>query len=159
MILAGKILLIGLLFYVFYEDVKERKVTLLLLFTLFVLGGLLNSYHHILELFLISTLINLSVISAIIFILFLYSKFKLKAPLFDVFGVGDLLFFVFMAISFPVSTFLVLFSVSLIFSFVISIVFKEKLKNLIPLAGLQALFLGCVIGVNLLFTITNLYAF
>lgn len=159
MIVAAKILMIGLLLSVFYQDVKERKVTLLLLFALFIVGGLLNYRHHILELFLISSLINLCVISVIVFILFLYSKFKLKAPLFDVFGVGDLLFFVFMAISFPVSTFLVLFSVSLIFSFVISIVLKQKLKNLIPLAGLQALFLGAVIGVNMLFTITNLYAF
>lgn len=157
MILAINILMIGLLFYVFYEDVKERQVTLLLLLILFLLGGFLNSQQQMIELFLLSSLINLMVVSTIILILFVYSRFKMKTSLFKVFGVGDLLFFVFMAISFPITTFLVLFSASLIFSFSISIVFKKQLKKLIPLAGLQAFFLGCIIGVNLLLNIVNLY--
>ena len=158
MILTLQILMIGVLFWVFYEDLKERKVTLLLLLLLFILGGLLNSQRQIIELFLINSLMNLVVVSAIIFILFLYAKLKLKTSLFEVFGVGDLLFFVYMAISFPTATFLVLFSSSLLFSFALSIVFRTKLKKLIPLAGLQALYLALIVGVNLLWNVVDLYA-
>ena len=158
MILILQIVMIGMLFWIFYEDLKERKVTLLLLLLLFVLGGFLNSQHQFLEVFLIGMLMNVIVISTVILILFLYAKLKLKTSLFNVFGMGDLLFFVFMAISFPTATFLVLFSTSLLFSFVISIVFKAKLKKLIPLAGLQALYVALIVGVNLLWNVVNLYA-
>ena len=147
--LTVNISMIALLFWVFYEDIKDRKVTLLLLISLFAVGGFLNSQHQILELFLLSSLINLGVIAIITLLLLLYAKLKMKSSLFEVFGLGDLLFFGFMAISFPTASFLVLFSTSLIFSFLISIAFQKQLQKLVPLAGLQALFLGLIIGANL----------
>jgi len=159
MMLAINIGMIAMLFWIFYEDVKDKKVTLLLLVSLFVTGGFLNSQYQIIELFLISSLINFGVILMVIILLFIYTKIKLKTELFKVFGVGDLLFFAFMAISFPTTTFLVLFSTSLIFSLLLSLIFQKKLQKLIPLAGFQALFLGLIIGANQLLNIVNLYAY
>lgn len=158
MIIGLQILMIAILSLVFYEDMKERKVTTYALLLLLVLGGFLNSQHHFIELFLISTLMNIAIVSGVVLILFLYAKFKLKTSLFKVFGVGDLLFFAFMAVSFPTATFLVLFSSSLIFSLTMSIVFKAKLKKFVPLAGLQALYLAMIVGVNLLWNVVDLYA-
>lgn len=157
--LAINILMVAMLFWVFYEDVKDKKVTLVLLISLFVVGGFLNSQYQIIELFLISSLINFGVILMVTMLLFIYTKVKLKTALFKVFGVGDLLFFAFMAVSFPTTTFLVLFSTSLIFSLILSLIFQKKLQKLIPLAGFQALFLGLIIGANQLLNIVNLYAF
>jgi len=157
MITALNITMIGLLFWIFYEDVKERSITLVLMILLLVIGGYLNYTKHIIELFLISSLINLLTVSVVVLILWLYSKLKLRTELFKVFGTGDLLFFLFMVISFPTTTFLVMFSSSLVFSFVISLVLRKKMTKWIPLAGLQALFLGLIVGVNQVFGVVNLY--
>jgi len=156
--MALNIVLLGLLLWIFFEDLKERQISLLAILGLIILGGFLNYRHHILELFLISTLINTLVIAAIIFILWMYTKFKLKKQLFQVFGAGDLLFFLFLAIAFPTPTFLVVFSSSLIFAFLIFILFRKQLTKWVPLAGLQALFIALIVGVNELGQIINLYA-
>ena len=52
---------------------------------------------------------------------------------------------------------LVLFATSLLFSFVIAVLFKKTLKKFIPLAGLQALYIGLTLASNQLFHIINLY--
>lgn len=158
MMIAINILMLILLFYVFYEDVKDKKVTAIILIALIIVGAILNGMQQIFTVFLISSLINIMVVSFVIFVLFLYSKIKMKIDLFQGFGLGDLLFFLFMAVSFPTLSFLILFSTSLIFSLILSVAFRQKLKELVPLAGLQALFLGLVIGANQLFDIINLYA-
>ena len=152
-------ILIVMLLWVFYEDLKERKVTLLLLLLLMIVGIFLNIKQHILIVFLLNSIINLGLIFGVIITLYLYAKLKLKTPLFQVFGLGDLLFFIFMAISFPTTTFIILFSASLVFSLLISVVFRQQLKKMIPLAGLQALFVSLMVGGNLLFNFVDLYAF
>ena len=126
---AMNILMIALLFWIFYEDIKDRKVTLLILLSVSVLGGFLHGKQQLLEVFFLTTLLNLAVVLLVIFVLFVYTKLKLKIALFEAFGLGDLLFFLCMAISFPTASFLVLFSASLIFSFVVSVVFQKQLKN------------------------------
>lgn len=158
MITTLNIVLLGLLLWIFLEDLKERQISLIVVLSLIILGGSLNYRHHILELFLISTLINALVIAVVVFILWIYSKFKLKKDLFQVFGLGDFLFFVFLVVAFPTPTFLVVFSSSLIFAFLISILFQKKLTKWVPLAGLQALFVALVVGVNEIGEIINLYA-
>lgn len=159
MIVTLNILMILLLLWIFYEDLKQRQITLIVILALILLGGFLNYQKQILELFLIHSIINILVVLMVVGILWVYSKLKLKTGLFDVFGSGDLLFFLFLAVSFPITTFLVIFSSSLIFSLLVSIAIKKSMKKWIPLAGLQALFLSVVVGVNLVFGIVNLYAF
>jgi hypothetical protein len=156
MVLAN-ILRIGLLFFVFYEDLKDRKVTLIVLVVLMLLGGFIHSQHQYIWVFLLSSLLNLSIILTIILVLYVYANFKLKTSLSQGFGLGDALFFIVMAVSFPTATFLVLFATSLLFSFVIAVLFKKTLKKFIPLAGLQALYIGLTLASNQLFHIINLY--
>lgn len=159
MILILKFLLIITLLSITYQDLKEREVS----FFLFILVGLLLGYFHyaesVWEVFLISIAINVIVVLLILLILSIYSKLKLKKNLNQTFGIGDALFFSALAIGFPTATFLVLFSFSLFFSFIIFLMLKRKLKqHTVPLAGFQALFLSIVFLVNWAFEFTNLYA-
>lgn len=153
--------MIVLLFWVFYQDLKERLVSIYLFLGLIGIGSFLNFKAQILaDVFLINSLFNIAAVLLITLVLYLYSRYKMKLSFFqEAFGLGDLVFFLFMAISFPPLSFLILFSASVIFSFVISIGFQRQLKKKIPLAGLQALFLGVMITANLCFNLTNLYAF
>ena len=159
MITALNILMIVLLLWIFYEDIKQREITLTVMLLLLLLGGFLNFQKQILEIFLINSIVNILVVTMVVGILWVYSKFKLKAGLFEVFGSGDLLFFLFLAVSFPITTFLVIFSSSLIFSLLVSMAIKKSITKWVPLAGLQALFLSVLVGVNQVFGIVNLYAF
>ena len=159
MITLLNILMIVLLLWIFYEDIKERKITLISMLLLLFLGAYLHYEKQILEVFLINSIVNLTLVVLVVAILWVYSKFRLKSELFKVFGTGDFLFFLFLAVSFPITTFLVIFSCSLIFSLLVSIVFQKRIKRWVPLAGLQALFLSVLVGVNLVFQVINLYAF
>lgn len=150
--------MIGLLFWVFYQDLKERKVTVFLMLGLLVLGGFLHSQSQLLELFLLHVSINMAVIGCILLILFLYTKWIMKKQLFEAFGLGDLLFFLIVAVSFPIPTFLVVFSSSLVFALIVFIALKPSLKEqTIPLAGFQALFVLLLMTCNLIFNFTDLY--
>jgi hypothetical protein len=153
----ANILMIGLLLRVFYEDIKDRKITFIVLVILLLLGGFIHSQHQNLWVFFLSSLLNLSIVLTIIMVLYVYANFKLKTSLSKVFGLGDAFFFIVMAVSFPTATFLVLFATSLLFSFVIAVLFKKTLKKFIPLAGLQALYIGLTLASNQLFHIINLY--
>ena len=158
MMALANTLMIGLLLRVFYEDIKDRTVTFVVLITLLLLGGFIHSQHQYIWVFFLSSLLNLSIILTIILILYAYANYKLKTTLSTVFGLGDTIFFIVMAVSFPTATFLVLFATSLLFSFVIAVLFKKRLKKLIPLAGLQALYVGLTLAINQWFHIINLYA-
>lgn len=153
-----QITIIGLLLLVFYQDIKERKVTLVLLLLLLGLTGFLHSRFHLFEVFLLNILINIAIISIVVLILLLYSRFLLKKKLFEAIGPGDILFFLVLAVSFPIPSFLIIFSCSLLFALALSIVWKLKAKNkTIPLAGLQALFVSLMMICNLGFNFIDLY--
>ena len=98
MIAFLNILLVALLIWICIEDIKTREISLLVIASLIMLGGFLNYRHYIVELFLVSCLINTLIVLLVVFVLWGYSKFKLQKPLFEVFGIGDLLFFVFLAV-------------------------------------------------------------
>ncbi|MFY0602964.1 MAG: general secretion pathway protein [Flavobacteriaceae bacterium] len=158
MIISLNITIILLLFLTFYQDMKERKVMLIVLVALFILSGFLHSQFYILEIFLLNVLLNITIVSLVLFILFLYTRFVLHKKLFEAFGLGDAIFFLILSISFPIPTFLVIFSSSLLFAFILSIGLKKSMKDkTIPLAGFQALFVLLILLSNLLFNFTNLY--
>lgn len=74
------------------------------------------------------------------------------------FGLGDLLFFYTVSIAFPSFTFSILFMSSVFFSFVIHLIFKNKLKDeTVPLAGYMALFFAIVFFTNIFFNPFHLY--
>jgi len=135
-------------------------VLLWLLITVILLVGYLHFYHSSLQPFLWSATLNILIVAIIIFILFLYSKLKLKRPLKDAFGLGDFLFFLAIAIGFPTITFAVLFSFSLFFSLTLFLIIKKSLKEkTAPLAGLQALFLSLIFLLHWTFNFMNLYQY
>jgi len=141
-----------------YQDFKERKVSLyLFILALFFVSFLFYGYSNALEYFA-STSINLFLVLLIIAILLAYSWYKLKQPLFDVFGLGDALFFLVLAYGFPPTTFAVLFVSSMLFALLLFLLLKPKLSNkTVPLAGLQAIFLILVFSLNWMFHLINLY--
>ena len=147
------------LFLISYQDFKKREVSLILFLLAGVLGSLTHYATQYLYIFLMSLFINMIVIFIVILILLVYSKQKMKMSLKEVIGLGDILFFILLAISFPTVSFLLLFTGSLVFSLVLFLVLKPKMVNkTVPLAGLQALFLGLALFVNVLFNFVNLYA-
>mgnify|MGYP000170956549 CR=1 FL=1 len=82
----------------------------------------------------------------------------MKKRIFEVFGQGDLLFFILLGVSLPILSFLMVFVFSLIFSLVVFILLKGRFtKQTVPLAGLQSLFLALTIIANKLFASINLF--
>lgn len=158
-LLFNYLFLLGLTFTV-YQDIKSREVSVWVFIYLAVTGGYLHFETQFLPLFLLNLLINMMVVLVLILILLLYSKLVLKKNLKEAIGLGDILFFIVLGISLPTVSFLVLFSLSIFFSLVLFLALKSKMiHKTVPLAGFQALFLGIVIFINLLYNFVNLYAF
>jgi hypothetical protein len=159
MILVLKILFIGILLTIFYQDIRERKVTLILILSGIVLGGFLHFQKQATIVFLSNSMVNLIAISLIFSLLWLYTKFKLKKRIQEVFGLGDLLFFCLLAVSLPIISFLVIFVFSLIFSLFVFMLIKSSLKNkTVPLAGLQSIFLAIILVLDIFINTINIYA-
>ena len=150
------ILILGILFY---QDMKDRNVYLWLLVFGILIGGCIHLQSQNFTVFLATISGNLIFIAIVFAILWLYAKIKLKKQIFEVFGAGDLLFFVLIAVSLPTVSFLTVFVFSLLFSLTVFMLFKEGFKEpTVPLAGLQSLFLGLVLIANKVLVSVNLYA-
>jgi hypothetical protein len=157
--LVLNILLIFILGVIFYQDIQERKVTLLVLISGIVIGGLIHFQHQQWIVFVSNIFVNITFIALIFLLLLIYAKLKMKKNIFDVFGKGDLLFFILLGISLPILSFVMVFVFSLIFSLIIFLLLKKKFTNqTVPLAGLQSLFLGLVLIANKITPSINLYA-
>ena len=154
-----QIVFISILFAVFYQDLKERNVYLFLFILAMLFGSLIYYQHTFIEIFLINISLNTAIICAIALLLFLYTKIVLRKKLLEAIGLGDFLFFIILAVSFPTITFLLLFSTSLIFSLLLFLLLKSSFTiKTIPLAGLQAFFLSLVLILNWFFNFVNMYA-
>lgn len=160
MLILIKIILLSTLLGILYQDFKARKVFLWLLVLVHFLFGFLHFRQSLIEPFLMTISINIGIVFVIMFVLFLYSKFKLKLALQHTFGLGDLLFFLAVAVGFPTLTFIVLFSFSLFFSLLLYLVLKNNLKhNTVPLAGLQAIFFSLIFLLHWTTNFINLYQY
>lgn len=148
------------LIFITYQDFKERKTYLInLLITLILISfyHYLNSYS--IHSYLYTILLNICFLAIIFLILYLYTIFKLKKSFLKSIGLGDIFFFIILAVGFPTFTFLIIFSSSLVFSFILFIFLKPRLTNkTVPLAGLQSLFLVIILLLNNIFEVLNLYA-
>ena len=150
------ILLLGVLCV---QDFKERKVSLILLVLAILLGGAMHVQQQDSGIFLAAIFVNLLIVFTVFLMVSMYAKIKMKQPIFNVFGIGDLLFFMLLAVSFPTLSFLVIFVFSLIFSWSIFMLIKQYLKEkTVPLAGLQSLFLLLVFIINMALNRFDLFA-
>jgi len=151
MIITVKILLFISLLLIFFQDIRQREVWLFLLPVFAITGSILfyNSVQS--EQFYYSIPINLAIVSILILINYLFARFILKKSLFkEALGLGDMLFFIAFALSFPTLSFINFFVFSLLFSLVIQQVLRlyykykntnsEESQSTIPLAGYMSVF-------------------
>lgn len=129
--------------YITYQDYKERKVLLL---SLISCGILAHTQLSITTQFLyIEIFFNLVLVGLILGILYLYSHLR-KINLREGIGIGDILFFVVIALGHTITTFIALLCSSLLFALFIHCIgllfFKRNKSYQIPLAGHQALLLA-----------------
>ncbi len=156
-----KLLLIIVLTIIFVQDSKDRQVY----WFLFPIMGSIAFYLQIENVpfysVFINTAFNLLFILVQLFVIYLYTLIKLKkSVLSEVFGLGDVLFFIFIAFSFSIISFFILFLFSLIFSLVLHFVLRSRQTNKsVPLAGYMALFFGVVYVISFFLDSNILYAY
>ncbi len=158
-----ELILIATLILVFFQDLKHRLVDWYLFPVIGMFGSVLLLQTIGTEEYLFYVFINILLVSLILFLLYIYARFKMKKPLLNhSLGLGDILLFYGMALCFPTLSFLIFFIFSIFFSLLISIYLKYKNPNdykTVPLAGLMALFFGIVYFARLTHLYPNIYLF
>lgn len=142
---------------IFYQDLKERAVWWFLFPCFSLLAGFLYFIKTIGYFYLLNVLTNILILTVIMSIAYLYSKFKMKLNFKEVFGLGDILFFVGLCGAFPIISFIVLFVSSLIFSLVIHFLLSRQNDSTVPLAGFSSMLLLFIYLIDWLAIYKNLY--
>lgn len=154
-ILIGLVSCLGL---VFFQDLKYRKIHVILPILLFLLS--LKSFYSKQGLNYIVYITNILFFLMIILILVIYMSVKNKQflnPFTHYFGLGDLLFFIAISPLFVTYNYILFFIISMLFSIVLQSIFKKVLKDkTVPLAGFSALLLLLVIAKDLVFSFNKL---
>ena len=155
-----KILLIIVFTLIFYQDCKERKVYWFLYPLVAAFSFVLQINEAGLTTAFINTVFNLTFVFCLLVISLIYAQYRLKEPFLEVFGLGDVLFFIFIAFSFSTLSFFLLFILSLLYSLLLHFAFKNKHSSeTVPLAGYMALFFGMVYGLSFFMNCYFLYAY
>lgn len=154
-----KIMLVIICGVVAYQDFGNRAVLWILFPILAILFAVLHLNYNELEHFLFFSIVNILLITAILLVLWLYTKYiRNKAFLNVSFGLGDILFLYAFALGFPTVTFILLFSGSIIFSLLLFLLLKNKMRmHTVPLAGLMSLFLIAIVLIGFLPNTPSLY--
>jgi len=140
MVLLGGKILASL--FIAYGDFKERKILLLVLIGLFIINGL-ESFLFVDSVEVLTLiLVNISVISIIFGLTYLYFNKvrKVPNPSQTHLGIGDWLFFITLSPLFPTSVFIYVFLLMNVISLVVAII-ATVIKNgkyEIPYAGISA---------------------
>ncbi|KRD05423.1 general secretion pathway protein [Flavobacterium sp. Root901] len=154
-----KIILIIVFAFVLYQDFKDRLVYWFLYPIIGILAFTVQLYVLPLTIALTNFGINLLFVILILGVSTIYVKFR-KLDFKNTLGIGDILFFLFIAASFSIISFLVLFVFSLVFSLVIHLVLNTKKEaSTVPLAGYMSFFFGVVYTVSFIVDNTFLYAY
>lgn len=156
-----KILLITIFFLILFQDCKDRKVYWFLYPIVGVLVFVLQMEVVPISSVLVNASLNLIFIFILLSVCYLYAAVKLKKPLLkEVFGLGDVLFFIFIAFSFSIISFFVLFVFSLLFSLLLHFVLQHRqTEKTVPLAGYMSLFFGVVYVISFFCESNFLYAY
>jgi len=127
MVLFLKLLIIIVLLSIFYQDNKERLVSVYLYFLVAILGIILYSFNtpSYLVMFF-ENLINIFIVSLVLILAFFTSKLLFKCKFLNhSFGVGDLFMFLSLCFLFPSTTFIIFFVFSLFFSLLIHLIISK----------------------------------
>lgn len=136
-------LLIGVLLFVFYSDVRYRVIHVVLPISIFVLSFLVNYFSKSLNFYEISYNIGFVLINMLGLILYFSLKDKtFKNPVDTLIGLGDIVFFIAITPLFSLKEYILFFITGLFFSLLIhGVMLLFKKVKTIPLAGYLALFL------------------
>lgn len=162
MIIAIKLLLLIVLTIIAFQDFNERLVWVIMFPIYMLLAGYLFYISTIPEVFFYNIVINLVFTGFIILLCFLYAKLIAKKSFTtEVMGLGDILFFVGFALSFPTITFLNFFFFSIIFTMIVHLLIKTFLpgqSKTVPLAGGMSLFLISIYSIHWLGFYNTIYS-
>lgn len=136
MLLILNILFLPLLMVVFLQDIKSRAVSLWVYLSIIVLS-LIKLITSDLQFIIYESLINLLIIFLEMVLLWLYFKYARNKKILKMIGLGDLVFFIIICLSFSSVQFMIFQVGSLFLSVIISL--SGCFKKLIPLAGIQAI--------------------
>lgn len=156
-----KLLLVGIFLFVFIQDYKDREVFWFLYPGIGILAFVLQMEFVSIYTALLNISLNLLFILILLLVCYTYTKFKLQRSfLKEVFGLGDVLFFIFIAFSFAIVSFLILFVFALVFSLLLHLILQYKqTEKTVPLAGYMSLFFGVVYVISFLCDYNFLYAY
>lgn len=138
--------LLIVLLIVFFQDLKYRRIHVVLPIAMFVL----SIYTIQLRPLLVKNIVlNSAFFMLILSILVVYMSLKNKKflnPFTHYFGIGDLLFYLAVTPLFMLPNFILFFILSMFFALTLQLAFKKVIKeNTVPLAGFAALFLFIVL--------------
>lgn len=144
-----------------YQDIKSRMVYWFLFPVLAISLAMLHLSHNTLEVFLYHSSINSILVTCILLILYIATRFIFKRRFLNSsIGLGDLLFFYAFAMGFPTVTFLWLFTGALVFSAMLHFLFKAiRGAETVPLAGFMGIFLIASLLYQLFPNTPSLYLF
>ena len=142
-----EVVLVPILGFIFYQDIKSRKVNVWVICALFLLSlwhgwNSLALHDFTLRLLLNNLFILFQLIILYGYLIIRYRKLKLH--LLQFLGLGDILFWIAITPLFAFPEFLIFFVISILLSLVIFIGYRVVSKDnkiLIPLAGFQSLVL------------------
>lgn len=156
-----KILLLSVFFLILYQDCKDRKVYWFLYPLIGALALVLQLKAVPFYTVFINAGFNLLFVIILLLVCYLYASFRLNKNLLEeVFGLGDVLFFLFIAFSFSIVSFFILFVFSLLFSLLLHFTLKHRqTEKTVPLAGYMSLFFGTVYGISFFYECSFLYAY
>ena len=156
-----KILLLICFFAILFQDSKDRKVYWFLYPVIGLIAFAIQTQQNNFFISITNSLVNLLFIFMILSICYFYAKFKLKQHFTDeVFGLGDILFFIFITFSFASISFVILFIFSLFFSLLLHAFLKNNNSDkTVPLAGYMSLFFGTVYIISFFCNINFLFAY
>ncbi|WP_163408511.1 general secretion pathway protein [Flavobacterium ajazii] len=144
---------------VLYQDFKSRLVYWFLYPIMGVLAFTIQLGNVPLEIAFTNFGFNLLFVILILAVSAAYIKFR-NLELKNTIGLGDVLFFIFIAGAFSIVSFLVLFVFSLVFSLMLHLVLNNRKKQAtVPLAGYMSLFFGVVYIASFCYNDTFLYAY
>lgn len=124
---------------IIYQDFKDRAVYLfwypVLLLVISYQYYLMPTVPYAL---LLANLLFVFILVGGVFLFYRFKNHTIHSFFEKVFGLGDLLFFVFMALFFAPANFLIVFNISLILCLILALAIKSFKTRGVPLAGIQA---------------------
>ncbi len=125
------------------QDLRDREVLWVLFPAIALFLGGLHISHVGMEHFFFFALNNIILVTCIVLLLWVITKYIFKKQFLDVsFGLGDILFMYAFALGFPTVTFIILLVGAILFSLLAFTLLKLFVgTETVPLAGLMGIFL------------------